>query len=106
MAEALAVNDGHDVEQDSVGLPRVEEGKQVWVLERRRDANLTQEPLRAEYGAKLRTEDLECDATVVLDVAGQVDCGCAAPADLSLDDIAPRQRAGKLCECVQMSPRP
>ena len=44
MAKALAIDDGHDVEQDSVGLPGVEQRQQVWVLQRRRDANLTQEP--------------------------------------------------------------
>ena len=47
-----------------------------------------EEPLGAEHRAELGAEDLEGDLAIVLQVAGEVDDGHAAGAELALDDVA------------------
>ena len=47
-AQRFTVNEGHHVEQQPVGLTRVEEGEHVWVLQMRRDTDLGEEALGTE----------------------------------------------------------
>src|SRR6476660_9163244 len=71
-AKTLALDERHYIVEESVRLSRVEERKKVRMLEIRRDADLAEKPLGAKHGAKLRIENLERDAPIVLDVASQV----------------------------------
>jgi hypothetical protein len=59
------------------------------VLEIRRDLDLGEEPLGPEDGAELRAEELECDVSVVANVAREIHRRHAAAADLALDVVAP-----------------
>jgi hypothetical protein len=58
MSQTFALDEGHDVEEQSFRFARVEEGKKIRMLECRRDANLAQEPFSPEDGAELGIENL------------------------------------------------
>ena len=55
------------------------------------DANLAQEPLGAQRGGQLGTQDLERHVAVVLPVVRQVDGRHASTADLAIDFVAARE---------------
>ena len=86
--ERLTLDEGHDVEEESVGLPRVEEGEDVGVLEIGGQLDLGQEPLGADDRRELGAEEFQRDPPVVAEVLGQEDGGHAAGADLALDPVA------------------
>ena len=86
--ERLALDERHDVEEEAVGLARVEQRQDVRVLEVGGELDLGQEPLGADDGRELGAEQLERDPPVVAEVLGQVDGGHAAGADLALDPVA------------------
>ena len=88
IAQGLALDVGHDVVEEAVGVAGVEEAEDVGVLEARGDLDLAGEALGAEGGGELGTEDLDGDAAVVLQVFGEVDGGHAALAELPLDAVA------------------
>jgi hypothetical protein len=58
------------------------------VVETRGEPDLPNEPFRAQHLRQLRMEDLESYRTVVPKIAGQVDGGHAAAAELALEDGA------------------
>jgi hypothetical protein len=64
--------------------------------------NLALEPLGTERGGQLGVEHLECDWTLVLDVAGQIDRGHAPTTKLALEHVAvaqgSSQRGGQVGE--------
>ena len=91
LAQGLALDEGHDVEQVAVGLARVEQRQDVRVLQVGRELDLGQEPLGADHGGELGPEDLERDAPVVADVLGEVDGGHAAGAGFAVEAVAVRQ---------------
>ncbi len=68
VAQRLALDEGHDVEQVAVGLARVEERQDVRVLEIGGELDLGQEALGADHGGELGPEDLQRDPPVVPDV--------------------------------------
>ena len=47
VAERLALDERHDVVQESVGRPRIEQWQDVWMLQRRRRLDLDHEPFSA-----------------------------------------------------------
>ena len=51
VAQRLALDVGHDLIKEGVSLARVEQGKDVWVLEVRGGFDLLHEPLGAQDGA-------------------------------------------------------
>ena len=55
-------------------------------------ADLAQESLGAEARAEVGMQDLEGDGPVVPEVAGEVDGGHAAAAELALEGVPPAQR--------------
>jgi hypothetical protein len=69
-------------------LARVEQIEDVRMVELRGDPDLGEEALGAEHGAELGAEDLERDLAIQLPVAGQVDDGHAAGAELAFYDVA------------------
>ena len=100
VAEGLALDVGHDVEQQSgvvrregvgsrhAGHAAVEQGQDVRVLEVGGGLDLGQEALGADDGGEFGAEDLDGDGAIVLEVVGQVDRGHAALAELALDAVA------------------
>ena len=60
------------------------------MIEPRGDLDLGEESLGAEHRAELRTEHLECDLAIELAIAGEIDDGHAARADLTLESRTDR----------------
>ena len=101
VAQRLALDVGHDVEDQPVGLARVEQREDVRVLEVGGGLDLGQEPLGAEDGGQLGAQDLERDLAVVPHVVRQVHRGHAAGAQLALDDVAVGEGGGEAAEGVR-----
>ena len=72
--------------------PGVVDREDVRVLQPGRRPDLAQEPLGAEAAGERGEEDLEGDGAVVPEVAGQVDDGHAAAAELALEHVPIPQR--------------
>src|SRR5215217_1441393 len=64
-AQRLALDERHDVEQQSARFARVEEWEQIGVLQVRRDLNLGEEAISPENGAELWVQELERDVPLV-----------------------------------------
>jgi hypothetical protein len=62
------------------------------MLQPGRDLNFPEKPLRAQAGGQFRSEQLEGDEPLVLEVAGEEHCRHAAPAQLALERIAIGER--------------
>ena len=90
--ERLPLDEGHDVEEEAVGLARVEQRQDVRVLEVGGELDLGQEPLGADHGRELRAQQLERDLAVVLQVLREVHRRHAAGADLTFDPVAVGER--------------
>jgi hypothetical protein len=60
----------------------------VWVLQRRRDLDLPQEPIPTKHGGDLRLHHLDRDLSVVLEVLGKIHDGHPTSAKLALDGVA------------------
>ena len=101
VAERLAADEGQHVEEEAVGLARVDQREDVRVVEPGGDLDLGEEPLGAEDGAELGAQDLERDFAIVLEVGGEVDRGHAAGAELALDAVAFFQGVGEAGGVVQ-----
>jgi acetylornithine deacetylase/succinyl-diaminopimelate desuccinylase-like protein len=79
----------------------------VRVLEPGGEADLALEPLEAERGGEAGVEHLEGHRAVVLEVAGEVDGGHAAPADLAPNLVPAGQRLAQAFRLAHASlPRP
>ena len=105
-AERFPLHERHHVEEMPVGLAAVEQGEQIGVLEIRRDLDLGEEPLDAQHRTELGIQQLERHGTVVAQIAGEIDRGHAAGADLALDGVAVRQGFFELGEDVHGIPEP
>ena len=87
VAERLALDEGHDVIEEGVGLTRVEERENVRMLKIGGELDLGEEPLGADYGGQFRAQHLERNAAVVPQVLGQINGRHAARADLALETV-------------------
>jgi hypothetical protein len=85
--ERLALDVGHDVEQQPVGLARVVQRQDVGVGELGRDADLTQEPLGAERGRELGAQHFECHQAIMSEIAREIDHRHPATTQLTLDRV-------------------
>ncbi len=98
IAERLALHVGHDVVEQPGGGTGIMERENVGMTERGGDVDFAEKPLGAERGRQLRTQDLERDPPVVLEVLGQIDRCHPAPAELALDRVAVREGGADLDE--------
>ena len=55
------------------------------------DPDLPNEPLHPQHLRELKMEHLQGDRTVVPKIAGEINCGHAASAELALEHVAVRQ---------------
>ena len=55
------------------------------------DPDLPNEPLQPQPLCELKMEHLQGDRTVVPEIAGEINCGHAASAELALEHVAIRQ---------------
>ncbi len=101
IAEGLALDEGHDVEEDRSSLrvgiagTRVEERENVRVLEVGGGLDLREEAFGADDGGEFGAEDLDGDGAIVLQVVRQVHRGHAALAKLALDPVAVGEAGGE-----------
>ncbi len=98
VAQRLALDERHDVEEAAVRLARVEQRQDVRVLQIRRQLDLGEEPLGADHRGELGTHELERDLAVVPEILGQVYGRHSAGPDLAFDPVAVRQRALEAAE--------
>lgn len=77
----------HHVIQEAVGLPGVEQRKDVGMLEVRGRLDLREEALAPDDGSELGPEHLDGDLPIVLPVIGQVHRGHSALAELAIDVV-------------------
>lgn len=95
--ETLALQKGHDVVQDATGLPGVEQGENVRMLELGGDPDLPQEPL-APQRAQLTAKHFDSDRPVVLEIPGMEHRSHCSMAELPLDQVAVGQCSRDLGE--------
>jgi hypothetical protein len=99
--EGFAVDERHDVEEEAIRRTAIEQGQDVWMLERRRGGDLLHEALGPEHGGQLGLQHLEGDPPPVLQVLGEVHRGHSALAELALDQVAARQGGGQAFERIR-----
>ncbi len=87
-AEGLALDEGHHIVEETVGLAGVDQSEDVRVLEAGGGLDLGEEALAADDGAQLGVEDLDGDLAAVLQVLGEIDGGHATLAELALEAVA------------------
>ena len=92
VAQRLALDPGHGVPEEPAGIAGVEHRQDVGVVEAGGDPDLAEEPLGAEAGGQLGAHELDGDRALVPEVAGAVDRGHPALAELLLDLVAVTER--------------
>ena len=92
IAQRLALDERHHVEEVAVRLPRVEQREDVRMLQRRRRLDLGQEAIGANDGGELWAQHLHRDAAIVLEIVRQIHGRHAARAELALESIAIGER--------------
>ena len=95
VAQRFAFDVGHDVVEEAVHLPGIDEAEDVRVLEIGGDLDLFEEAVGADDGGELGAEHLEGDLAVVLQVVGQVNGRHAAVAEFALDAVAVGEGRGE-----------
>ena len=93
LAQRLAGDQRHDVEHHALGPTRVVERHEVRMLERAGDGDLALEALESDGGRDVRIEDLHCDVTLELGVAGAEDRGHPAASEL-VAELVSRPQGG------------
>jgi len=88
LGEGLSLDVRHDVVEEAVGPPGVDEGEDVRVREARGEPDLLEEALLAVQRRDLGTKHLEHDAAVVLPLPGKEDDGHPALPQ-RVDDAVP-----------------
>ena len=92
IAQGLPFYIGHHVEQGPVGLARIEEGKDVGMIQVGGKADLAKETGGAQGFRDIGAQDLHRDLTIMPYIVRQVDGGHAAGTEFTLDPIAVSQR--------------
>ena len=87
LLEALPLHEGHHIVGEPVRFSRIDEREDVGVLERRDDVDLAQEALRGERRGELRQQNLDRNASAVLEVSSEEDHGHSAALDLVLETV-------------------
>ena len=88
VADRLALDIRHHVEEEAVGLAAVEKGEDVRMLKIGGGRDLGEEPLGADDGGQFGPQHLDRHAAIVPDVLRQVHGGHAALAELTLEAVS------------------
>ncbi len=88
LSQRLAVDERHHVVEKTVVLARIEQGKNVRVLEVGGGLDLLEESLGAEDGSELRPQHFDGDRAVVLQIVSEVDVRHAAFAQVAFNLVA------------------
>ena len=89
------------VPQKTVGLPRIDQGENVGVIEPRGDLDFIDESFGAELRGDLGPQHLERDLAVVLPLAREIDGRHPARADLSLNVVTGGEGRREALHAVQ-----
>jgi hypothetical protein len=92
MAQRFTGHVRHHVEQEAAGIARIEEWKNVGVLQICRRPDFSQKPLGTQDLSKIRFEDLDRDLAVVTQVLRQVNRRHCARPDLTENRVPAAQR--------------
>jgi len=106
LPQALALHVRHHVEEEAVGLARIEEGQDVGMLEVGGGLDLGQEALGPHDRGELRLQHLERDVAIVPHVAREVDRGHPALSELALDAVAALEGRVKAGDRIQVECAP
>ncbi len=93
--ERLAFHEGHDVVEQGLDVARVMEREDVGVLETRHQPDLADESYLSGFRGRVGVEDLDRDATLVLEVAREIYGSESTLADLALELVAPAEGHAK-----------
>ena len=88
LAQRLALDVGHDVVEQAVGLAGIVQRKDVRVGEPGGDLDLAEEPLGAERPGELGAEDLYGNRAMMAGIGCKVDGGHAPAPDLTFERVA------------------
>ncbi len=91
VTQRLAVDERHDVIQERVGLARIEQRKDVRVLEIGGGRDFLHEAFGPEHRSEFGSQHLDRHLALVLEVLGEVDRRHAAFAEVALDLVAVRE---------------
>jgi hypothetical protein len=101
LAERLAADQRHDIEEDTVSGARIVQRQDMGMLQVGGDLDLPEEPLRPQHGGEFGLEHLDRHLPVVPEVAGQVHGGHAALAELPLEAVAASQGGVQLLKACR-----
>ena len=89
--QRLSFHERHHVVEEPVGFSRVVQRQDVRMLKAGGDLDLAQEPLGTERGREVRTEDLDGDLSVMLQIFSEIDSRHSPAADLPLYRVSVSQ---------------
>jgi len=98
VAQRLALHERHDIVEQAVALARVVEAENVGVLQVGGDADLAEKAIGAERDRELRSEHLDGDLTLVLEIPGEVHGGHATFPHLAIERVPVAQSGRQLVE--------
>jgi hypothetical protein len=102
IAERLALDVGHDVEDESVFLAGVVQREDMRMRENGRDLDFAKEPFGTERHRQLGPQDFDRHPPVVPEIVGEVDRSHSSPANLADYTIAGGQGSSKSLELLRV----
>ena len=103
VAQALSLDERHDVEEKAVRVPGIEKGHDVGVLKCSGGLDLGEEPFSADDGGELGTQHLERHLAIVAQVVRDINCRHAAGAEFAFYAIAIGERSDEARRGVEHS---
>ena len=101
VAKRFPFDERHDVVEEGFScrptssVAAVEQGEDVRMLQVGDGLDLTQKPLGADHRGEFRSQHLDRDLTVVLEILRQVHRRHAPLTELALDAVAPAESSGE-----------
>ena len=84
LSQRFALNVGHHVVEETLGLPGIVKRQNVRVIQSCRELYFAKKPVRAEGRREVRVEHFESDKPLVLAILRQVHRGHSATAQLTV----------------------
>ena len=107
--QGLALDVGHDIVDQTVGLIRVVQRQDMGVVQPGCDLDLVEEPGGSHVGGEVGAQDLDGHGPVVLQVMGKEHLSHPALPQLTLESVASGDRSAEpleqLCHCPVPCPR-
>ena len=100
VAQRLALDERHDVVQETGDRTRIVQRQDVGMLQPRGDLDLPEEALGSQGRGELGVEHLDRHGTVMLHVLGQEDGGHPTAAELALNRVAVGERSAQGVEQI------